>query len=47
MTCACTACQAIRKEEANESQSMADFLKDLVSMTLTDKVRRRESPNRS
>ncbi|CAM9478652.1 unnamed protein product [Pylaiella littoralis] len=29
---------AIRKEEANESQSMADFLKDLVSMTLTDKV---------
>lgn len=31
-------CQALRQEEANESQSMADFLKDLVSMTLTDKV---------
>lgn len=30
--------QALRQEEANESQSMADFLKDLVSMTLTDKV---------
>eukprot|EP00752_Nemacystus_decipiens_P002463 g2319.t1 len=29
---------ALRQEEANESQSMADFLKDLVSMTLTDKV---------
>lgn len=30
--------QALRQEEANESQSMADFLKDLVTMTLTDKV---------
>ncbi|CAM9207253.1 unnamed protein product, partial [Ectocarpus sp. 4 AP-2014] len=29
---------ALRKEEANESQSMADFLKHLVTRTLTDKV---------
>lgn len=30
--------QALRREEASESQSMADFLRNLVMTTLTDKV---------
>lgn len=37
---ALTLWQALRQEEASESQSMAEFLGDLVSKTLTDKVSR-------